>query len=227
MVKAIAFDLDNTLIDFLTFKQETAKAAAKAMVASGLDADFEDVRTKIWEVYDEYGVEYQKTFSTLLKKHYNITDVSEFEKIQQAGISAYLKRKFEVLRPYPSVIPTLRKLKARGLLLCIVTDAPRNKAWQRLVISGLQDKFDFVVTRDDTTRHKPSTLPFRAMLRKAKLKPEDVLFVGDDPRKDIAGAKKVGMKTALAGYGWVLGLNSKVKPDFYLKRPSDILKIIK
>ena len=30
MIKAIAFDLDNTLLDFMTFKKKTAKAAAKA-----------------------------------------------------------------------------------------------------------------------------------------------------------------------------------------------------
>ncbi len=33
---SILFDLDNTLINFLSFKVETAKAAAKAMVRHGL-----------------------------------------------------------------------------------------------------------------------------------------------------------------------------------------------
>jgi len=36
MFKAILFDLDNTLIDFLTFKKETAKAAAKAIIKQGM-----------------------------------------------------------------------------------------------------------------------------------------------------------------------------------------------
>ncbi|MFH1787096.1 MAG: HAD-IA family hydrolase [archaeon] len=227
MIKAVAFDLDNTLIDFVRFKEETAKAAANALVANGLGAKPNEVKKKIWEVYDKHGVEYQKTFATLLGDHYKIRDPNKFERLQQAAINAYLARKLEVLRPYPSVKPTLRALRKKGCLLCIVTDAPRNKAWQRLLLCGLQDSFDFVITKDDTNRAKPSTLPFRALLKKTGLMPKQVLFVGDDPKKDIMGAKKVGMLTALAEYGWVLHRNSRIKPDFYLKRPSGILQILR
>ncbi len=62
MFKAILFDLDNTLLDFLTFKKETAKAAAKAMIKQGLPATEIEVYGKIFSVYDEKGIEYQKTF---------------------------------------------------------------------------------------------------------------------------------------------------------------------
>jgi len=99
MVKAVLFDLDNTLIDFLTFKKETAKAAAKAMVAHGLKMSETEAYGKIFSVYDEKGIEYQKTFFEVLKP-LNL-DINEAEKIQQAAIIAYLKRKFEVLRTYP------------------------------------------------------------------------------------------------------------------------------
>ena len=36
MLKAILFDLDNTLLDFSGFKRETALAAAKAMKQAGV-----------------------------------------------------------------------------------------------------------------------------------------------------------------------------------------------
>ena len=62
MIKAILFDLDNTLIDFLTFKKETAKAAAKAMVTQGFPLNEIETYGKIFSVYDEKGIEYQKTF---------------------------------------------------------------------------------------------------------------------------------------------------------------------
>ena len=53
------------------------------------------------------------------------------------------------------VKPTL-KIKRKGLKLGIVTDAPRNKAWQRLVITNLENEFDFVITHDDTMEKNTS-----------------------------------------------------------------------
>ncbi|MBI5227665.1 HAD hydrolase-like protein [Candidatus Micrarchaeota archaeon] len=127
MFKAVLFDLDNTLLDFLTFKKETAKAAAKAMVKQGFPEEEIKVYGKIFSVYDVKGIEYQKTFYEVVKQ-YNL-EVNLAEKIQQAGILAYLQRKSEVLRSYPMVKPTLKKLREIGLKLGIISDAPRNKAW--------------------------------------------------------------------------------------------------
>ena len=39
MIKAVLFDLDNTLIDFMRMKKEASRAAAYAMVEAGLKAD--------------------------------------------------------------------------------------------------------------------------------------------------------------------------------------------
>ncbi|MBI5046937.1 HAD hydrolase-like protein, partial [Candidatus Micrarchaeota archaeon] len=125
MIKAILFDLDNTLLDFLTFKKETAKAAATAMVKQGLPATEVQAFGKIFSVYDVKGIEYQKTFYEVVKQ-YNL-EVNLAEKIQQAGILAYLQRKSEILRPYPMVKPTLRELRETGIKLGIVSDGPRNK----------------------------------------------------------------------------------------------------
>ncbi|MFC1454757.1 HAD family hydrolase [Candidatus Undinarchaeota archaeon] len=216
-VKAVAFDLDNTLIDFVKFKEETAKTAAANMITAGLKTTLPKLKKQIWEVYDEYGVEYQRTFTTVLKKYYKIKDPGQFERIKQAAIIGYQDTKFQVLRPYDGVEAVLDDLKSRGLKICIVTDASREKAWQRLIITKLDDKFDYVITLDDTTQKKPSSLPFKTLLRKLKLRPEEVLFVGDNPENDIRGAKAVGMKTALAEYGWVLNKNSKEKADYNLK----------
>lgn len=221
MLKAVLFDLDNTLIDFMSFKIETAKAAAKAMVANGLPADERTVYDKIFMVYERKGIEYQKTFYEVVKD-YGL-EVNLAEKIQQAGITAYLRTKFESLKPYPDVKPTLRKLKEKGLKIGIVTDAPRNKAWQRLVIVGLQDEFDFVITHDDTKEFKPHPLPFKLALEKLKIPAGEVLFVGDHPGKDIKGAGKMGMKTCLAEYGKHIGEYEKT--DYSVKSFKQIIEI--
>ncbi|MEW5996042.1 MAG: HAD-IA family hydrolase [Candidatus Micrarchaeota archaeon] len=201
MLKAILFDLDNTLIDFMRFKRETAKAAAKAMVEKGLPDTVPNVYRKIFQTYDRYGIEYQKTFYRVVKSYRNRKlETGNREHIQQAAIIAYLKRKFSVLRSYPSVKPVLEKLGKR-FRLGIVTDAPRNKAWQRLVLCGLDGMFEFVVTADDAGKKKPHRAPFRMALERVNVEPSEVLFVGDNPGRDMEGAKRMGMKTCLAEYG--------------------------
>jgi putative hydrolase of the HAD superfamily len=223
MFKAILFDLDNTLLDFLTFKKETAMAAARAMVKQGLPADEIQIYGKIFSVYDVKGIEYQKTFYEVVGQ-YNL-EVNLAEKIQQAGVLAYLQRKSEVLRPYPMVKSTLKKLREKGLKLGIVSDAPRNKAWQRLIITGLENEFDFVVTHSDTMELKPHPSPFTLALKKLGVLPDAVLFVGDNPARDIKGAKAVGMRTCLAKYGQMFKEN--IKADYEIEKFEDLLKVIK
>jgi putative hydrolase of the HAD superfamily len=125
--------------------------------------------------------------------------------------------------PYPGVIPTLLKLKQQGLKLAIVSDAPILQAWTRLTEMKIQDFFDAVVTFDDTGERKPSALPFKKALEQLGMEPEEVLHVGDWPERDIAGAKALGMKTALAKYGTIKP--ATVKADYELDKIEDLLKI--
>lgn len=94
---------------------------------------------------------------------------------------------------------------------------------------GIQDYFDFVVTFSDTRKTKPHSLPFERAIKKLRLKPQEILFVGDQPQRDIKGAKAVGMITALAEYGLQKKYEKYLrqnKPDYMLKSIEDILKVV-
>jgi len=200
MLKAILFDLDNTLLDFSGFKRETAHAAAKAMKKAGIPLSEKELYERIFKIYEEKGIEYQRTFGDVL---YDLKLTQhELERARQAAMIAYTKKKYECIKPRPKVIQVLSSLK-RKYKLGIVTDAPREKAWQRLVLAGLDGFFYPVVTFNDTQEHKPSLKPFELALFLLKVKPDEVLFVGDFPERDIIGAKKAGLHTCLAKYGCI------------------------
>lgn len=223
MIKAILFDLDNTLIDFRTFKIETAKAASKEMIRLGLNATESELYSLIFSVYEQKGMEYQKTFYEVLK-NFDL-EINKAEKIQQAAILAYLKKKFEILRPYPKVKETLRKISSSGISLGIVTDAPRNKAWQRLVICGLENEFDFVISFEDTNEKKPNHQPFNFALKKLGLLAPSCLYVGDNIERDIVGAKNIGMLTCLAKYG-TIGKRVSESADYSISNFEELLKLV-
>ncbi len=222
MIRAVTFDLDNTLIDFMKMKAKASDAAARAMVKAGLKLPASQCRKDLYERYLK-DIEGEKVFQDFLKEHKSSSD-----RILAAAINAYLKVKQEYLRPYPGVKATLKRLKKRGIKLAIVTDAPRLKACQRLDSMGIAGYFDAVVGLEDTGKKKPSALPFRKALRLLKVKPEEAMHVGDRPERDLKGAKAAGMKTCLADYGYVHQPNKGfIRPDCKIKRIEELLRIVK
>ena len=222
MIQAVLFDLDNTLIDFMRMKEASCKAAITAMVDAGLPLSEKKAYDELFKLYKTYGIEYQKIFQQFIKKFMKEVDY----RVLSQGITAYRRTQVGFLMPYPHTRKTLLKLKEKGLRLGIVSDAPRMRAWLRLAEMNLTEFFDLVVTLDDTGKLKPHQMPFKAAIEKLALPPEDVLFVGDNPGRDIKGAQAAGMRTALAKYGSMFP-GKGIKADFDLKDVSDLLKIVK
>jgi putative hydrolase of the HAD superfamily len=218
MLKAIIFDLDNTLIDFLKMKRVSCEAAVDAMRKAGLRVPRKTALDKIYEIYGKYGMEDQKVFQKLLNAFTGKVNY----RILAHGIMAYRKVKEGFLMPYPGTRKTLIKLKKMGLRLAIVSDAPRIQALMRIVAMKLDRIFDTVVTFDDTKARKPSALPFRKALRALKVKPEECLMVGDVPERDIQGAKALGMVTCFAQYG----SSGKAYAEFTINRIGELVEVV-
>lgn len=219
-IKAIIFDLDNTLIDFIKMKQEAVKSAVKAMIKTGLKIGEEEGHKKLMITYLKLGIESDVAFQEFLKNELGKVD----EKMLAAAINAYLKTKNRFMKPYPNVKPTLRELKRKGLQLVIVTDAPKVKAYQRLLAMNIEKYFDFFIGFEDTGKKKKTELPLRMAMEKLKLNPEEIMMVGDSIKRDIIPAKKLNMKTVLAKYGTEEKVD-KIKPDLEINGIKEILSL--
>ena len=68
MIKAIIFDLDNTLIDFMTMKKMSVEGAIRSMQDAGLDISNNKAQKILYALYDKHGMEYQKVFQDFLKQ---------------------------------------------------------------------------------------------------------------------------------------------------------------
>ena len=191
------------------------------MIDAGLQTEKQKAYDLLFELYGVHGIEHGEIFQEFLKKVMGKIDY----RILSRGINAYRKMQVGYLEPYPHVRSTLIALKGKGLILGIVSDAPRMKAWMRLTEMGLADFFDVVVTLDDTGKRKPSKMPFQAASKELKILPAQILFVGDNPSRDIEGAKKVGMKTCLAKYGQIFP-DTKTKADFEIFDIQELVGLI-
>ena len=74
--------------------------------------------------------------------------------------------------------------------------------------TGIRSLFDAVIISADTGVRKPNPLIFRQILEMMELEPRDILFVGDTPHEDVAGAKRVGMHTA-----WIRRRNKELPAE--------------
>ncbi len=221
MIKAVIFDLDNTLVDFMKMKRRAIEEAIPAMVDAGLEITPEIASKMIDEIYKEQGIEYQQVFDEFLNRVLNKVDY----KILSAGIVAYRRAREAALIPYPHVYSTLNKLLKMGIKMGIVSDAPTKEAWLRLAYLNFHHIVDAVVTFEDTGKRKPSPEPFQLILDKLNVKPEEALMVGDWAERDIIGAAKLGMKTAFARYGDTFDTEIH-NADFELSDIAELIDII-
>jgi FMN phosphatase YigB (HAD superfamily) len=224
-IRAVFFDLDNTLIDFMRMKEESCKAAVKAMISNGLDMNEGEAFAQLMNTYFDLGLESNSAFTDFLR------GVGQFDhKILAAALNSYLTKKATLVKPYPDVELVLKRLNAMGLVIVIVTDAPKTKAYQRLLAMGIESYFRFVVGFEDTGNGKHTGLPLMLALHKLRkelpdLMNSEILMVGDSIERDMEPAKKLGLRTALAKYGHTGTFRSN-SVDHELKTISDMLNIV-
>ena len=207
MIKAVVFDVDNTLVDFTKWKNAAVDAAIVAMIDAGLDLTKEQAHKKV--------------FDDFLHEVLGYVDY----RVLAAGIVAYRRAREGALVSYPHVNLALLRLFRMHLKLAVVSDAPRMQVWMRLVQLGVDMFFDTVVTFDDTGVRKPAPEPFRKALELLKVRPEEAVMVGDWAERDIIGAKTLGMYTVFARYGDDFGTKTS-GADFEINDALEVIPVV-
>lgn len=197
MIKAVIFDLDNTLLDFIRMKERAVAAAVEAMIEAGLDVDLEESYKKIMHLYESHGWENQEVFNDFLIELSGKVNY----KYLAAAIVAYRRAREASLMPYPNVSKTLTELARNGVKIAVISDAPAREAWLRIYYLNLHHHFDLVLTFDDIGVRKPDPKGFKMVLERLQIKAEEAIMVGDWPERDMVGASQLGMKTVFARYG--------------------------
>jgi putative hydrolase of the HAD superfamily len=188
MIDCIGFDLDNTLYDQ---RQHMINVAQTAGDWLSIDAEAESghVRHVILEVWDMLGPTHPALFDEILKRLGLLTK----ERID-AFVRLYHSR-IEPLTAYPGIKQFLHRLADKKPLF-LLSDGNAEMQRRKLESLGIASFFDVIVFTADYGVRKPSSEPFRRVVEQLGVRAQCVLYVGDNPTCDIAGASAVGMKTA-------------------------------
>lgn len=197
MIKALIFDFDGTLVDFV----ESDIASLKYIHnLTGLN-------------HEEY-VFIERAISNLIHFH-ELVDKGEvdpktmhryrlFNTFQELGykwdefyVDLYKVNLLHETKPYPGADNLLRFLLTKRKLGLITNAYDPEMQKQRIRASGLFDFFDEILIAGEEIYSKPDPQAFHLMSKRLNLKSTECAFIGDSPEFDIQGANSAGMTTIL------------------------------
>ena len=201
MIKAVFFDIDNTLLSFDGYVKQTMKEGFHEFgiceYDDGMFETFTKVNNSLWHRIEEGTL----TFDELIKIRWNNIfdalgvkyDGVEFEKYFRSRI-------FDNAIPIDGAYELLESLKGR-YILCTASNGPYAQQINRLKVGKMYDCFDFNFISEDIGHQKPTKEFFDECFRRinskleSKILPSEALIIGDSLTSDIRGGKNAGMKT--------------------------------
>ncbi|MBN2459938.1 HAD family hydrolase [Candidatus Woesearchaeota archaeon] len=204
MIKLIIFDLDNTLFD--TYNQlgvEVLDKMIARMRKVGLTKEQERLLRK----------KYIITGFRIIAKELGLS-----EKVKKIGMGTYTNMDLSHITPYKDV-KLISKLKQKKALVTSGSGEVQLKKVRILKIGGLFG--DIVVDKSSSPDNKQRI--FARLMKKYRLKPKEIMVVGDNPDSELAAGKALGMVAVqiLRRPGMLKG-----KADYYVKGLDEVKKIV-
>lgn len=220
-LKAILFDVDDTLFSTTEFARKARRNAVRAMIEAGLDLPEESVARELEEVLAEFSSNYEHHFDKLLMRLRPpcMARVNP-ALIVAAGVAAYHDTKFRELVPFEDVAPFFGALRKAGIRIGIITHGWTVKQAEKLVRLGLVPYLEpaSIFISDQLGISKPNPKLWTLALADMHLLPQEAMYVGDSPEQDIVAPRSLGMITVWASRGAKHGLEGTgVQPDHKVK----------
>jgi HAD superfamily hydrolase (TIGR01509 family) len=189
MVKALLCDIDGTLVQSNWLHAQAWQAAFAEL---GINLEVEELRRQIGKGGDQL----IPVFVPWWKRRQVEEPLKEFRKF--IFQTEYLPR----VEPIPRVREFLLRLKRAGIRLALASSAGKQDLLSYKKIAGIEDLIDEESSADDAQRSKPHPDIFEATLERLRLKPAEVLALGDTPY-DAEAAGKAGVWTiGVTTGGW-------------------------
>jgi phosphoglycolate phosphatase len=215
--RAVAFDLDGTLVDSVT---DLAHASNRLLGELGRPpVDLPAVRSFI-------GDGALKLVERVLAASGGLPDPGETARCLQRFLALYEADPSARSALYPGVAETLARLAGAGFLLGVCTNKPMTATLRLLDDLGIAGHFTAVVGGDSYPSRKPSPEPVLGLLARLDAAPGETVFVGDNEH-DVAAARAAGLtRVLLVRHGYARVPLDSLPHDGILERFSDLMGIL-
>ena len=225
MIKAILWDLDNTVLNFTAAERASIRRAFGVFkLGECTDAMLDDyalINNKHWEMLERK----EKKLEDVLVDRYAefLEKYGHDPKLAAAFNAEYEPHIPDTIVFMPHAEETLKALKGRVLLIC-ATNGVQAVQEKRLMASGLDKLFDYVFISSAMGVGKPSAEYFERIFDEIGIcDREELLMVGDSLTSDMLGAYNAGIKKCLYN-----PKHKAVKTDFPIEYEiDDLSEVIK
>lgn len=196
MIKAVIFDLDDTLYDYETINQQAMEAVCQKFTKI-LEISLEEFK----EAFQWGKQETKRTMHDCASRHNRIIyfqKASEYLQINPIEYTldmyeTYWGHMLEHMTLFPGVLEMLEHLKRENIKIAVCTDLTAHIQHRKLKKLGIWEYIDVLVTSEEADAEKPDKRIFELIIKKLHMQPQELLYVGDNLKKDIIGSRDAGM----------------------------------
>ncbi len=223
-IKAILFDLDDTLYEEKQFVKSGFKEVTK-FINNKFNID-EKIFYKIsTDVFNE-GIRGNIFDIVLGRFNINFDDntISSMVKIYREH-----NPKIKLDKDIRSLLIKLRGIYSLG----IITDGYYEVQKKKVQVLKLEELFDSIIYTDRYGREfwKPNLFGYELALKDLQISPEETVYIGDNPYKDFIGAKKVGISTVRVLFKGreysKVRLDKEYEADYEVEKLNEIMNLLK
>jgi phosphoglycolate phosphatase len=212
-LRAVAFDLDGTLVDSVP----DLAAAANAMLATLGRRTLDDAA-----IAAMVGDGVDKLVERALVASGIAPDAATSSEARAAFRARYADALFVRSTVYPGVVEGLTALRDKGLPLACVTNKASAFTLPLLDAAGLAPAFALTLCADDPRQRKPRPDLLHAACVHFEIPPEALLYVGDSAA-DAGAARAAGCPFAAVDYGY--GSLTHADVQWLIARLPDIITL--
>ena len=197
MIKAIIFDIDNTLYDYDS-ANATAYIALEKYTSEQFGWNKEETQQRIKAAYSRIQNEIgpKAAIHNRLIRFQRVLETNGLPLHPHAlnMYNIYWDTLIDNAVVYEGVGDALRQLKDSGYVLGIGTNMTSVVQFRKLTDFGLLNCFDFIVSSEEADCEKPAKDLFLRCAIKAGYDPSMCLYIGDSLIHDIIAAQDAGMQ---------------------------------
>ncbi len=225
-IRAVFFDLDDTLCDAIGSRPQRARKALEAFCHRHPEYDLEQLLPKVLEPHPTIDRDIRGLRSVFAELG---VEESEGARAAYACYATY----FDPLHLFDGVPETLERLSQR-YGLGVISNGDEAVQRGKLRHCGLERHLRWTLISEEVGIRKPDPRIFRQALSLAGVAPHEAAFVGDRLDTDVGGAQAAGMRAvwfnpsaALRTGHWGGRLeDASPQPDAVIERFSQLPKVL-
>jgi len=216
LIKAILFDLDDTLLDRTASLENFVRMQHQRY---GLDhVPYGVYRSRFMEL-DQRGYAHKPhVFQSLIGEFALPVSVEEM-------LAEFREHAWTSCTLLPHAAEVLKGLRSRGYKLGVITNGEDWSQMRKLRVAGLLSLVDLAVISEHERIKKPDPRIFTRAAERLAVHPSECAFVGDHPRNDIYGAGAVGMRTVWYPGEQLWSMGNALAPDHTIQALQELLSI--